>query len=768
MFNRLRLGTKIFAGFGCGLLLIAAGASVGYLQLSSVRNRVETAGRMGRIADRMDAARQSEKSFMLDGENHWIGSVRKEVESIRLQTDAARALLSDEGGLEQMDQLAAAVSGYLKAFEAYAALEAQKAALDEEMVFASETAYIDTEEIRDVQQRELNTIKERAALTVSHRIDMAENANQVIEWMLECRQSEKDYLLKGDAAFVNRITFYIKNITKKAEALSRKMVAEKGAGQAGTLVAEAQGYLASFQDHVEKGSKLSLTKMRIHAHRLHATAGAIRNLQTRLLDEAQKESRHMLGDKLARSDEANTLLKWLAEARLAEKSFIATGDPEKQDAVNGLVEQILALAEDMKSTLKTSENIARVDSAITAVGDYSRAFSDYAACMQSQKEASRTMVAAAGKAQKLCNAVAEQEKSRMHGEIDTVHRILFFGTLLALACGLGIAMAMTRSITRPINRVIDGLKGCAGNVAAASGQIADSSHSLSEGSSEQASGIEETSASLEEMAAMTKHNADNAKQADGFMKAADQVVGRARDTMAELTEAMGEISRSGAETAQVIKTIDEISFQTNLLALNAAVEAARAGEAGAGFAVVADEVRNLAVRAADAARHTADLIEGTVKKVNDGTELVSRTNSAFSDVAKSAKKVGKLVGEIASASVEQAQGIDQINTAVGEMDKVIQQNAATAEESAAASAQMNEQSRQLNRMLAELAALVEGAAQAGVQPEPLEADDGGGSEKKAEHREATAGTGGKPFLADALSSQQVRHGEAAAPDLYEF
>jgi methyl-accepting chemotaxis protein len=142
--------------------------------------------------------------------------------------------------------------------------------------------------------------------------------------------------------------------------------------------------------------------------------------------------------------------------------------------------------------------------------------------------------------------------------------------------------------------------------------------------------------------------------------------------------------------------------------LNAAVEAARAGEAGAGFAVVADEVRNLAMRAADAAKNTAELIEGTVKKTNDGTELVSKTNEAFAEVATSAAKVGELVGEIAAASNEQAEGIEQVNKAVVEMDKVVQQNAANAEESASASEEMSGQAEQMKGMVDELAALVGG------------------------------------------------------------
>jgi methyl-accepting chemotaxis protein len=176
--------------------------------------------------------------------------------------------------------------------------------------------------------------------------------------------------------------------------------------------------------------------------------------------------------------------------------------------------------------------------------------------------------------------------------------------------------------------------------------------------------------------------------------------------MGRLTESMGEITRASEETSKIIKTIDEIAFQTNLLALNAAVEAARAGEAGAGFAVVADEVRNLAMRAADAAKNTANLIEGTVKKVKDGSDLVSKTNEAFQQVAGSSAKAADLVAEITAASNEQAQGIGQVNTAVTELDKVTQQNAANAEESASAAEEMSAQAETMKGMVADLVAIV--------------------------------------------------------------
>jgi methyl-accepting chemotaxis protein len=401
--------------------------------------------------------------------------------------------------------------------------------------------------------------------------------------------------------------------------------------------------------------------------------------------------------------------------RIANFKFQSLNAPELvQEAINHFVEIDRKLAE-LRSLTKKATNLAQISEIQEAAGEYHTAMVELLDNWRVLNELSKKRNAVGDRVLQLAEATAQaglqHTKEIGHDTMTTLTSAgfnLMIGLFVVVVLGACVALLITRNISAPVTRVVDGLSDGSAQMAAASGQVSSASQQLAEGASQQAAAIEETSSSLEEMASMTRQNAENAAEANELMRSANGVVANANDSMAALVGSMNDISMASEETQKIVKTIDEIAFQTNLLALNAAVEAARAGEAGAGFAVVADEVRNLALRAAEAAKTTAGLIEGTVKKVKDGVDLMSRTHEAFADVSNASTKVGDLVGEISVACSEQAQGIEQISRAVSEMDKVVQQNAANAEESASASEEMSAQAEQLNAFVAALVVLVGG------------------------------------------------------------
>jgi methyl-accepting chemotaxis protein len=259
-----------------------------------------------------------------------------------------------------------------------------------------------------------------------------------------------------------------------------------------------------------------------------------------------------------------------------------------------------------------------------------------------------------------------------------------FGVLVLVASFILVG----KKLMGQLQSMADELKDVAVEMDSAASSVAESDQALADNASSQAASLEQTASSLEQMSAKTEGNAENSDQAKALVAEAKTVVGKVNDHMNDMAAAVEEVSRTSEQTGKIVKTIDEIAFQTNLLALNAAVEAARAGEAGAGFAVVAGEVRDLAQQAAQAAKSTSDLIENTIAVVRKNHELTELTRKAFGQNVEISEKIEVLVDEIAVASAEQAQGIEEINRAVAEMDRIAQQNAAAAEESAGASKEM--------------------------------------------------------------------------------
>ena len=257
-----------------------------------------------------------------------------------------------------------------------------------------------------------------------------------------------------------------------------------------------------------------------------------------------------------------------------------------------------------------------------------------------------------------------------------------------------LTAAIAKSQQR-LREVIGTIRESSEAVSIASQQIASGNADLSQRTEEQASSLEQTASSMEQLTATVRQNAENAKQANQLASSASDVAERGGSVVGEVVLTMNAISAASSKIADIIGVIDGIAFQTNILALNAAVEAARAGEQGRGFAVVATEVRSLAQRSAEAAKEIKGLIGDSVDKVRAGGELVAQAGRTMDEVVASVKRVTDLMAEITAASIEQSAGIDQVNTAITQMDQVTQQNAALVEEAAAAAESMQDQAKNL-------------------------------------------------------------------------
>jgi methyl-accepting chemotaxis protein len=336
--------------------------------------------------------------------------------------------------------------------------------------------------------------------------------------------------------------------------------------------------------------------------------------------------------------------------------------------------------------------------------------------------------------------LAKQRADEMSADMEFAKTALLILMAVSLVVGVGGAVAITRSVTKPLQDAVGAARIIAENdlshtlesqrkdelgellralgqmqsslrhmvtqvrhstdsISTASSEIATGNQDLSARTEQTASNLQQAASSMEQLTGTVRQSADSARQANQLAASAAEVAARGGDVVSKVVSTMDEINTSSKKISDIIGVIDGIAFQTNILALNAAVEAARAGEQGRGFAVVAGEVRSLAQRSAEAAKEIKALIGASVDKVESGSKLVADAGKTMQEIVGSVQRVTDIIGEITAASSEQSDGIGQVNTAVTQLDQMTQQNAALVEESAAAAESLKQQAVRLAQVV---------------------------------------------------------------------
>ena len=563
-----------------------------------------------------------------------------------------------------------------------------------------------------------------AMLALHARVDKSQSATLMVKQNLESRRHEKNYLLRHDPQYIQRTLAQVEAQRKLGSEAQGRYADPADQARLAEAMRSLDAYQASFSRLVQTADQQRQSAQDLLGHNGQFLA-LVREVEPQLALRVRQAA----GGGEAALQAALELSQGLRQAvdaqlvfRMAAAAYLVFKDAKSWEAAQSAAEAANQRLAAWGRAAAGQDGLGRAAQQLqTQMAEYRAILARVHQLAEQEQAVDKEMVAAGRANLKAGEEMLQSQHDKMYALMDQAEWLMLGAGGLAILLGLFLAWGLTRAVTGPVGLISANLEDSASELGQASAEVAASSQRLADGASRQAASLEQTAASLEQLSAMTKQNAENAQQANLIMDQTREVVGQANSSMRALRRAIEKVRQAGDETTRIVKTIDEIAFQTNLLALNAAVEAARAGSAGAGFAVVAGEVRSLALRAAQAARNTQEVIETSQQHVREGSELVVSTNEAFDQVEQSALKAATLVGDISAASQEQAQGLEQISLAVGEMDRVVQQVAANAEQGSAAAEELSAQSGGLQGLVGQLAALIrgDGRGRARVAPDRL-------------------------------------------------
>ncbi|MFW5840795.1 MAG: HAMP domain-containing methyl-accepting chemotaxis protein [Planctomycetota bacterium] len=709
MFKNLKLSAKIGLGFGLVLLMTGIVGFVGFKSLSDVATIVSKAEGASDLESQATQARIAVLYYLDKEEQEFADQETEIMESVIADCATLKSTMNDPVDQQDVQSAQDAARTYHEGFQKMVALTNQQHAEQKTMGQAASRFLQECQKIRSQQKQQLKEAVEKYTAVESEKLLNANEAQDMLTAIYNVKSLRISLMAKNEPDVLAQWKRGNEEILTNLDKLRARLQDPVDIAVCNDMEKAYRTYQTEFIAWLDDATEQRTKAMTDAAIASVAGVIKIRDLQRSKFEAARTYRAEQVADSTWKVDAAGDLMTLVGTAGMNRRDFMNSLDRTFLDANHATMDEIYKLCDELESRFDEDVNRKQVQQVRTSGQQYAAALGRWAKLAQDKDTEYQQLVKAAGAFNATVAKLVEGQNEKMHSTTVTANAMMIGGALTAIVLGVGLAVFITRSITKPINRIISGLASGSEQTASASQQVASSSQSLAEGASEQAAAIEETTASVEEMSSMTRQNASNATEANSLAEAANKEAQNGASAMKRMSKAIDDIKTSSDETAKIVKTIDEIAFQTNLLALNAAVEAARAGEAGKGFAVVAEEVRNLAQRSAEAAKNTAEMIETAVTNAEGGVEISREVGQSLEKIAEGSEKVNGLVAEIAAACNEQSQGIEQINQAVTQMDSATQQAAANAEESASASEELSAQAEQLNGMVDELRSLVEGA-----------------------------------------------------------
>lgn len=685
LFRNMKVGTKLAVGFGCLVVIVGILGFVGWYNLGIVGTKVEIADDAVAAIAESYKGRQSEKNFMLRKDHKYFDEAKNIVAETHQAADVLKAKLDNQEDRDAVDGFMTKFDDWLAALTDYVNREGQKNEADAKMVAAARKATAEVAAMRADQKQKLADEIKNSSKTIVDRITKADDANRLVKYVMDARRAEKNYLLRGDAKYIEQCKEQVGGVVDLCNDLKSRFKDQANIDQVNAVIAAIGNYDKAWQNYIAlmKQQESDGEKMVAAARESQKLAGQL----------GQEQKDQMITAK----DQANVMMIGFAVAGIVIGLVLAWFITKLLvGPIRKCVESVIALSNQdfgKKCDVDSKDEVGQMAVAINqSIDATKKAFDD----IEEANERDRR------------KAEADQQKAEvLQKKVDYLRDILTAVADGDLTCKVTVeGDEAVDELAGALGKTIDSLAGVVGQVTESAAQfnegsrvIAESSQSLANGAQTQSSSVEQMSASIEELARSVDSVKESAGEADTIGKNANDLAQQGGAAVNKSIEAMELIRNSSQQIGEITDVLAEIASQTNLLALNAAIEAARAGEHGMGFAVVADEVRKLAQRANQAANDIAKLIKESDQQVNDGAQLSEQTGESLKEIIGGVEATVSKIAEIATATVQQAANAKEVSQAIQGIAEVTEQSAAGSEELASSSEELGAQATALRDLV---------------------------------------------------------------------